>query len=228
MSFEFRFDIRQIITASLVTIAMAMPAMAQDAAPGGSDTATASPKEKVLANDLSLGKKDAPLTVYEYISFTCPHCATFHQESFPELKSEYIDTGKVYFVQRDVYFDQVGLWAGILARCDEKKFYPVSGMLLDEQAEWLSAQNGDEVVANLRKIGARAGMTAEQVDACWNDKARAESLVETYQKNATADKIQGTPSFVIGGELIANQPWADLKAVIDKKLAEAEKTVPAN
>ena len=238
MSFDLRFDIRHILSASLISAAMAMPALAQDAAPATTEapaatTAEAAPAISVaptpaLVDDLFLGEESAPLTIYEYASFTCPHCAAFHKDVFPTLKSEYIDTGKVRFAQRDVYFDQVGLWAGILARCDDTKYYPVAGMLMDEQSEWLAADNGEALVANLRKIGAKAGMTAEQMDTCWNDTARVESLVATFQKTSTEDKIEGTPTFMIGGEQVPNQAWEDMKVIIDAKLAEAEAAKPAN
>ncbi len=236
------FEIRNFLSVSLISAALALPAAAQttpapEAAPAApaeaepADTsapAVAPPAAPKLVEDLFLGEESAPLTIYEYASFTCPHCAAFHKENFPKLKAEYIDTGKVRFATREVYFDQVGLWAGILARCDSTKYYPVSGMLMDEQSEWLGAQNGEELVANLRKIGAKAGMTPEQMDACWADQAKVADLVHTFQVNAEADKIKATPTFMIGGEQVENQAWDSLKAKIDEKLAEAEKAAPAD
>lgn len=236
------FEIRNFLSVSLISAALALPAAAQttpapeaapastsEAAPANTSEAQApTPAEPKLVEDLFLGEESAPLTIYEYASFTCPHCAAFHKDNFPKLKAEYIDTGKVRFATREVFFDQVGLWAGILARCDDTKYYPVSGMLMDEQSEWLGAQNGEALVANLRKIGAKAGMTAEQMDACWADTGKVESLVHTFQVNAEADKIKATPTFMIGGEQVENQSWDDLKAKIDEKLAEAEKAAPAN
>ena len=71
-------------------------------------------------------------------------------------------------------------------------------------------------------------MTAEQMDTCWNDTARVESLVATFQKTSTEDKIEGTPTFMIGGEQVPNQSWEDMKVIIDAKLAEAEAAKPAN
>ena len=207
---------RAMIALAAAATAAMTPALAQE-------TATAS-----AVKDFSLGSPDAKVKLVEYASFTCPHCAAFHKDNFPKLKAEYIDTGKVRFATREVYFDQVGLWAGILARCDDTKYYPISGMLMDEQSEWLGAQNGEELVGNLRKIGAKAGMTAEQMDACWADQAKVADLVHTFQVNADADKIKATPTFMIGGEQVENQSWEDLKAKIDEKLAEAEKAAPAN
>lgn len=208
--------IRSVATA--LALALAVPALAQDAP--ADETATEAADVQTLP-DIALGADDAPLTVIEYASFTCGHCANFHDQSWPKLKSEYVDTGKVKFIQRDVYFDQVGLWAGILARCGgDDKYYAVSDMLFDEQQKWLSGGNGEEIANNLRKIGLKAGMTEDQMTACWDDSAKAEQLIATFQQNATADEIEATPTFIIGGEKVMNQPWDELKATIDSKLAD--------
>ncbi|MFJ1290987.1 DsbA family protein [Paracoccus yeei] len=216
---------RPVIAALVAAMTVAaVPAVAQDAKPAENVQAAEQMPEGRVLPDIALGEANAPLTIVEYASFTCPHCAAFHDENLPKLKAEYIDTGKVRFIQRDVYFDAVGLWAGILARCGgDEKYYPVADMLFDEQKTWLDAKTGDEIAANLRKIGAKAGMTPDQMDACWADKQKVADLVTTFQKHATEDKIDGTPSFVIGGEKVQNQPWEDMKKIIDAKLAEAGK-----
>lgn len=216
---------RPVIAALVAAMTVAaVPAVAQDAKPAENAQAAEQMPEGRVLPDIALGEANAPLTIVEYASFTCPHCAAFHDENLPKLKAEYIDTGKVRFIQRDVYFDAVGLWAGILARCGgDEKYYPVADMLFDEQKIWLDAKTGDEIAANLRKIGAKAGMTPDQMDACWADKQKVADLVATFQKHATEDKIDGTPSFVIGGEKVQNQPWEDMKKIIDAKLAEAGK-----
>lgn len=207
--------------AAALALSLATPALAQDAA--ATEGAESEASEAQTVPDIALGAEDAPLTVVEYASFTCGHCANFHDQNWPKLKSEYVDTGKVRFIQRDVYFDAVGLWAGILARCGgDDKYYAVSDMLFDEQKKWLEGDSGDQIAANLRKIGLKAGMTEDQMTACWDDKAKAESLIATFQQNATADEIEATPTFIIGGEKVMNQPWEDLKKIIDDKLAEAE------
>ena len=204
------------VAAALAAPLWSTPAAAQDA-PATANAA------KIEIVDMAMGKADAPVTIIEYASFTCPHCAAFEAEVFPEIKKNYIDTGKVRFIQRDVYFDAVGLWAGILARCGgDEKYYPVAGMLFDEQKTWLDAKTGDEIAANLRKIGAKAGMTPDQMDACWADKQMVSDLITTFQTNASADKIEGTPTFIINGETVQNQPWDELKKVLDTKVAEAE------
>lgn len=196
--------------ATAIAMTLAVPAIAQDATPE-------------ILPDIALGAEDAPLTMIEYASYTCGHCANFHRDVFPQLKADYIDTGMVRFVQRDVYFDQPGLWAGILARCGgEEKYYPVSGMLFDEQQSWLAGGSGDEIASNLRRIGLKAGMTEDQMNACWNDTAKVEQLIATFQQNATADGVEATPTFIIGDEKVPNQSWDSMRAIIDTKLAEAQ------
>lgn len=124
-----------------------------------------------------MGKADARSTVIEYASFTCPHCAAFATENFPKLKAEYIDTGKVKFIQRDVYFDAPGLVGGDSGRLRRQRKIlrrrgnAVLGPERDPQRqEW-------RVAANLRKVGAKAGMTPEQMDACWADKRMVSDLI---------------------------------------------------
>ena len=223
--------LRRLASAAALTALMgALPAVAQTtAAPApAADAAAATPAAATPAAtpavlpDVVLGQESAPLTIIEYASFTCSHCAAFHADSFGTLKSEYIDTGKVKFIQRDVYFDEIGLWAGILAHCGgDDKYYALSDMLFDEQKTWLNAKTGEEYAANLRKIGAKAGFTPEQMDACWADKAQVERLIATFQAHAVADGVEGTPTFIIGGEKVQNLPWDQLKAKIDAKYAEA-------
>ena len=101
------------------------------------------------------------------------------------------------------------------------KFAANLSMLFTEQQEWLSGGTGEEIAANLRKIGLKAGMTEDQMTACWEDTAKAEQLIATFQQNASADGIEATPTFIIGGEKVMNQPWDDMKQVIEGKLAEA-------
>lgn len=205
------------LAATLLALGTA-PLLAQTA-PAEPATPAATPE---LVPDIALGSETAPVTMIEYASFTCNHCAAFHTDAFPKLKADYIDTGKVRFIQRDVYFDAPGLWAGILAHCDPKKYYPVADDLMSTQKEWLfDAKDGDAVAENLRKVGLKNGMTAEQMEACWADQPMVERLVATYQVHATEDGLEGTPTFIIGGETMPNQAWDGLKAKIDEKLAAA-------
>jgi protein-disulfide isomerase len=171
--------------------------------------------------EIALGPADAKVTLTEYASYTCPHCATFHATVFKDLKRDYIDTGKIRFVYREVYFDRYGLWAAMVARCGgEMRYFGIQDMLYAQQREWSGAGDPVLIVEALRKIGLTAGLTKEQLDACLSDGAMAEALVARFQKDAEADGIDSTPSLVINGEKFGNMAYADLKAILDKKLAE--------
>ena len=92
-----------------------------------------------IYQDMVKGHSDAKVTIVEYASFTCPHCATFHKEIFPKLREQYIDTGKVKFIYREVYFDAPGLWGGLLARCvSPQKYFGVVDLLYKKQSKWAS------------------------------------------------------------------------------------------
>lgn len=186
------------------------------------ETLIATPAEAAgtaILPDVALGRADAPVTLIEYASYTCSHCARFHETVFPSLKRDYIDTGKVRFILREVYFDKFGLWAGQVAQCGgDLKYYGIAGMLFTEQAAWIGDGAEATIAENLRKIGLKAGLTKEQIETCLNDTARAEAMVMTYQKNASADAIEGTPTLVINGEKHDNMGYAELKKILEAKL----------
>ena len=168
--------------------------------------------------DLFLGDEDAPIEVVEYASYTCPHCATFHENVYPKLKAEYIDTGKVKFIMREVYFDQFGLAAGLLARCaGDDRYYAMVDLLFEKQAEWAQG-DGEQVVQNLYRIGRQAGMENDQMQACLQDRELSTALVDDYRLKAGRDDINATPSFIIDGEKVANEGWEALKSLLDSKL----------
>ena len=187
-----------------------MAAQAQEAAE--IDTST--------VREMALGAPDAPVTVIEYASFTCPHCATFHADVLPQLKADYVDTGKVRFVHREVYFDRYGLWAGMVARCGgETRYFGIADLVYAQQRDWTSGQP-TEVVEALRRIGRTAGLTNEQLDACLSDGETAQTLVAWYQEHAEADGIDATPTFIIDGQKYSNMPYADFVEIIDDKLGD--------
>ncbi|WP_417677729.1 DsbA family protein [Pseudodonghicola sp.] len=173
-------------------------------------------------HDMVLGAEDAPVTIVEYASFTCPHCATFDQGPFKKLKAEYIDTGKVKLIYREVYFDRYGLWASMIARCsgDTGKFFGITDLIFKTQNDWVRAGGPTEIVDALRKIGRLAGTDNDQLEACLQDGAKAQTLVAWYQEHAKEDGIDATPTFIINGTKVPNQAWDDFKAVIDAELAK--------
>lgn len=171
--------------------------------------------------DMALGDPDAPVTVIEYASFTCPHCANFHGSVFKDLKKNYIDTGKIRFIHREVYFDRYGLWAGMVARCGgQMRYFGVADMIYSGQREWTSSGDPATIAENLRRIGRTAGLTDAELDACLSDGEKAQTLVAWYQEHAKEDDISATPSFVIDGELYSNMPYDEFAELLDAKLAE--------
>jgi len=170
--------------------------------------------------EMVMGAEDAPVELIEYASYTCPHCANFHQGTFKQLKEEFIDTGKVKFIYREVYFDRFGLWASIIARCGgPERFFGITDLLYEQQAEWSRAGDPVQVANALRKVGKVAGLSEEQIDACFNDAEGAQALVTWYQENATRDDIQATPSFLLNGRKVSNQNYADFKKLIEAELS---------
>ncbi len=198
--------------AAIETIAGVTDVQATDVQVSGSNTAD--------VIEMTLGKANAPITIVEYASFTCPHCALFHETVFDPLVKDYVDTGKVRFVMRDVYFDRFGLWAAMLARCEPTKFFEVSDLIYARQDAWTSGADNIEVVQNLRTLGRDAGLNGDVIDACLQDNTKAQALVEVYQTNSERDDIKNTPAFLINGKKYPNMSLADFKRVIDELLTE--------
>ena len=172
--------------------------------------------------EMAMGPEDAAVTVIEYASFTCPHCATFHKTQYPQLKAEYVDTGKIRFIYRDVYFDRFGLWASMVARCGgQEKFFGMASMIYEQQSDWIGTDQDPVAIADrLRTIGKVAGLDDAQLEACLSDEARARTLVAWYRENAEEHDVTSTPSLVINGEKYGNMSFAELSELIDSKLAE--------
>lgn len=186
--------------------------------------ATATPAPEAAAvevQDFSIGDPAAKVKIVEYASFTCPHCANFHATVWPELKKNYIDTGKVHFTYREVYFDRYGLWAAMMARCGgEMRYFGIVDVLFDTQKEWAGSEDPNVVVENIKKIGRSVGMDDATMDTCMKDAKQAEALVAHFQKNFEADGIEGTPSFMINGTKQSNMSYEDMAKIIDDELAK--------
>ena len=204
---------RAMIALAAAATAAMTPALAQET----TTAETAAP----AVSDYSLGSPDAKVKMVEYASFTCPHCANFHATVFPQLKKDYIDTGKVHFTLREVYFDRYGLWAALIARCGgEMRYFGIHDMLFKKQAEWAASDNPQQVVENLKTIGRTAGLDDAAMDACLNDTANAEALIKQFQTNFEADGVEGTPTLFINGTKHGNMAYEDLKAIIEAELAK--------
>ncbi len=193
----------------------------QTLAPIGAAVAQDSEIDTSMIEEMSMGNPDAKVTVIEYASFTCPHCRNFHASVLKDLKRDYIDTGKINFIYREVYFDRYGLWAGMVARCGgPMRYFGIADLIYEQQQDWTKGGEPAAIAASLRRIGKTAGLSDEELDKCMADGEMAQAMVAVYQKNAEADDINATPSFVINGEKYSNMSYDDFRAIIEEKLAE--------
>ncbi len=206
---------------SAAPAALQLASAAQDAPGAGADLpqrASTLPADPAM--DMALGDPGAPITLIEYASFTCPHCANFHANVLPQLKANYVETGKVRYIHREVYFDRYGLWAGLLARCGgEERYFGIADMIYAQQRSWAASNDPAVVADNLRRMGRIAGLSDDEVNACLGDREAAQALVAAYQTNAAADGVQATPTLVINGTRHPNMPYAELARLLDAKLA---------
>lgn len=212
---------RRLLLSMAATLAAA-PAFAQETTAEAKPEAAAgdAPATALVPRDFTLGDANAKVKIVEYASYTCPHCANFHDTVFGKLKAEYIDTGKVHFTLREVYFDRYGFWAGMIARCDDNKRYEgISDMIFAKQREWLASDDPSVVMNNLRTIGLTAGLTNEQLDACTSNEAFGEEMLKQFEANMAADSVTGTPTVIIDGVKVENWAWDNLKSLLDAKLA---------
>jgi protein-disulfide isomerase len=172
--------------------------------------------------EMVLGDPEAPVELIEYSSFTCPHCRTLHANLVPQLMADYVDTNRIRYVYREVYFDRFGLWASMVARCGgPDRFFGIVDLLYDQQPEWTQGSPRD-IADSLRRIGRTAGLTSEEIDACLTNQPMAEALLATYEANTAVHDISGTPTLVINDVMHSNMSYADLSALLDEALAAAE------
>lgn len=172
--------------------------------------------------DRVLGKADAPVTLIEYASATCPHCAEFHETLLPQIKSEYVDTGKVKFIFREFPLDNNALAVFMLVRClPEDKFFATTDIIFKRQQLWAKAPNpGVEVT----KIMTEMGMDKATFEACLKKEDLAKTLVEYSKKSAKDFDIKGTPALFVNGEYVdGHKDMTDVKKALDSAIAAATK-----
>lgn len=181
----------------------------------------AAAQEAPVITDMVTGNPDSTVTLVEYASFTCPHCANFHAEVYSKIKPEYIDTGLIKFEYREVYFDRYGLWAAMLARCGgEMRYFGIADILFEKQREWAVSDDPTQVVSNLKTIGRSVGLEDAAMDVCLKDQVMAEALVAHFEANMAKDEVEGTPTFFINGVKQSNMTYEDMKALLDAELAK--------
>lgn len=155
--------------------------------------------------DMALGPQDAAVTVTEFASMTCPHCAAFNEQVFPKIKSEYIDTGKVRYIFREFPLDIKAAAGSMLSRCiangDGPKYFAVTDMLFRSQNDWVPKNTTE----TLTRIGKQAGMSAQQVEACLKDQALLDKIAADQKYASEVLKVDSTPTFFINGEKIKGE-----------------------
>ena len=171
--------------------------------------------------EMSKGNDNAPVVFVEYASLTCPACAAFHSNVYPQLNKEYIDTGKVKFIHREIYFDKAGLWAALTARCTNvvNRYFGMLELLYSEQSTWSRYESSDKIVDALLKISAKSGIKKAVAISCLENQEKALDLVSQYQIYVDKDAIESTPTFIINGKKYTNRSYDELKKIIDKELA---------
>jgi len=147
--------------------------------------------------DIPMGAENAPVTIIEYASMTCPHCAAFEAQTFPKLKEKYIDTGKVRYIMREYPLDRLAAAAFMVARCaGPDKYNPLIETLFAQQQKWAVR----EPIPPLLAIAKQAGFTQESFEACINDKELLTKVQEERDIASKKFKVDSTPTFFINGE----------------------------
>jgi len=176
--------------------------------------------DKEATEEKVVGDPNAKVTVIEYASLGCPHCANFHFDVYPKIKKEYVDTGKVKFIFRDFPLGTPSVAAAMIARCaGSKRYFAMIDIFFKAQHQWSHAPNPLEALKKTARFG---GMSSADVDACIANQALLNSIQERAQAAQLDYEINSTPSFVIEGRKIAGGlPYADFKKVLDEALAAA-------
>ncbi|MEQ8193897.1 MAG: DsbA family protein [Rhodospirillales bacterium] len=181
--------------------------------------AAALPSVEEAMKDRVMGNPDAPVTIIEYSSLTCPHCMAFHRDTLPELKKTYIDTGKVKLIYRDFPFGGLAMAAAMMARCAKpERYFGLLEILFRSQAEWT---RGDQPLANLSRIGRLAGMPDSDVQACFQHRDLWQAIKNQAKSAEQKYQINSTPSFVINDRTVSGAlPFEEFKKIIEAELAK--------
>ena len=192
------------------------PAAAADAAKKPEAAGTVDMAELLKPGVLpekSIGKDDAPVTIVEYASMTCPHCAHFHATTLPALKTKYIDTGRARLIFREFPFDPRAEAGFMLARCSDDNYFPMIDVLFQQQQTWASVENAKDALLQIAKL---AGFTQEKFESCLTDQKLVEDIRSVRTRGADEFKVDSTPTFFINGSRYKGALSIDeLSAIID-------------
>ena len=166
-------------------------------------------------DDRILGKADAPITIFEYASFTCPHCADFDANTLPKIKADWIDTGKARLIFRDFPLDQAAVRAAILARCaPPDQYYAFVDELFHSQTTWAQTGKVDDALSKLAKV---SGMSDEQFAACMKDEAAQKRVLDSRLTAEQQYKVESTPTFFINGvRVVGAQPYPEFEKALNQ------------
>lgn len=175
--------------------------------------------------EMAIGEENAPVQIIEYMSMTCPHCATFHNTTFDEIKTKYVDTGKVRFIIREFPFDPRAAAAFMLARCNPsnpqepstpEQYFPMVSMLMKQQNAWAAAEDGRAALLQMSKL---AGFSQESFQACLTNQQLLDDVNATMKRGADEFGVNSTPTFLINGERYAGAMSVEsMSALIDSLL----------
>jgi len=201
-----------LLAGAAVAALAATPALAQEE---GAPVDLAELLKPPALGDMALGADEgAKVTIVEYASATCPHCAAFHKDVWPKLKTDYIDTGKIRFIFREFPLNDPALAAFMIARAAPKEsYFPLIGVFFDTLETWAK-----DPANGLLNIAKQAGFTQEKFDATLKDEKLAKGIME-IRDGGVKFGVQGTPTFFLNGKPMRGEVTYDsLKADIDKLL----------
>ena len=175
----------------------------------------------ITEKDFVIGNEDAKITIIEYASLSCSHCADFHVNTLETLKKEYIDTGKVRMVFRDYPFNYPALLGSMVLRCIPENYrYDYMNALFKLQTDWVNKKN-KKTIQELYKIMQSGGMTKEEYDACIYNTELENEILEGVMEAQNQFNIKSTPSFIINGKLVeGNKSIKEFRQIIDKILSQ--------
>lgn len=166
--------------------------------------------------DMVLGNADAPVTIVEYASMTCPHCASFHANTLPVIKQKYIDTGKARLILREFAFDPRAEAGFMLARCSKERYFPMVDVLFKQQQNWAGASDAREALLQISRL---AGFSQETFEACLTDQALLDQIRAVKARGESEFRVDATPTFFINGTVYKGALTPEqMSAVIDSLL----------
>ena len=176
-------------------------------------------KVELTADDHVLGKPDAPVTVIEYASLTCPHCAALNNEVMLQFKKDYVDTGKARFVYRDFPLDQLAMTASLLARCaGPDRYFGFIDVLFSGQANWARAT---DPMRALEQVGRLGGVPPEKFEACRKDEELTNKVLQQRMDGEKTFQINSTPTLIVNGDRFpGGMSYEQFKAVLDAHLSK--------